>query len=63
MGRLIGAFAVFVIATAMIATFHAVLLEAFKGNQGFMVLAAVFWIVVVGGVCLSDYRKRQAKLD
>lgn len=52
---------VFVIATAMIATFHAVLFEAFKGNHGFMVLAAVFWIVVVGGVVLSDLRERSSR--
>ncbi len=52
---------VFIIATAMIATFHAVLFEAFKGNRAFMALAAVFWIVVVGGVVLSDLRARSSR--
>lgn len=51
--------AILAVATAMIATFHAVLFEAFKGNHGFMAVAAVFWIVVVGGMLLNDWLQRR----
>ena len=48
-----------VIASTMIATLHAVLLEAMSGNRTFMALAAVFWISIIGGALILDRRARQ----
>lgn len=52
---------VFVVSVGMIATFHAVLLEALKGDKAIMVLAAVFWIVVVVGALIIDGRTQRER--
>jgi len=56
---------VFVVSVGMIATFHAVLLEAFKGDRPFMLLAAVFWIVIIGAALIIDGRtqRERSRLD
>lgn len=52
---------VLVVSVGMIATFHAVLLEALKGDKALMVIAAVFWIVVVVGALIIDGRTQRER--
>lgn len=58
MSRLFWQLVVLLLATAILATFYATIVEALKGDRLMIVLAVAFWVFVIGAGLYMDRRDR-----